>query len=148
MSMDEILDEIENLVVEARRVPFTNKCVIEDDDLVRLIDDLRNALPQEIQDASRLMQDRQTILNDAKHEANKIIDQAKAYAKKLTDEHEIVRQAQVQANEVMEKTLQNANDLKSDSLRYADEVFEHLVRNVSNTLEVVQQAKEHLNTKR
>lgn len=144
MAIDEILDELENLVVEARRVPFTNKCVIEDDDIVRLIDNLRTVLPQEIQDASSLMQERQNILNDAKTEANKIIDQAKSYAMKLVAENEIVKQAQIDANEIMAKTIDNANSLKSDSLKYADEVFDHLVRNVSNTLEVVKQAKENL----
>lgn len=144
MAIDEILDEIENLVVEARRVPFTNKCIIEDDDLIRLIDDLRSELPQELQEANRLMQDRQRIIDEAKHEANKINEQAKAYAIKLTDEHEIVKQAEGQANEIMEKTLQNANDLKEDSLKYADEVFKHLVTNVSTTLDVVQQAHENL----
>lgn len=145
MAIDEILDEIENLVVEARRVPFTNKCVIEDDDLIRLIDDLRSELPQEIQEASRLVQDQQRIIDEAKRDANKILEQAKSYAIKLTNEHEIVKQAQDQSNEIMEKTMQSANELKGDSIKYADEVFKHLIANISNTLTVVQQAHENLN---
>lgn len=145
MAIDEILDEIENLVVEARRVPFTNKCIIEDDDLIRLIDDLRSELPQEIQDANHLIEQRQQIINDAKREANSIVEQAKSYAVQLTAEHEIVKQAQGQANEIMEKTIENTNQLKEDSLQYADEVFRHLAHNVSSTLDVVQQA--HVNLK-
>lgn len=145
MAIDEILDEIENLVVEARRVPFTNKCVIEDDDLIRLIDDLRSELPQEIQEANHLMQERERIIDEAKHEANKIVEQAKSYAIRLTNDHEIVKQAQAQANEIMEKTIQNASELKEDSVKYADEVFKHLINNVSSTLNVVQQAHENLN---
>lgn len=144
MAIDEILDEIENLVVEARKVPFTNKCIIDDDDLIRLIDDLRNELPQEIQDANHLIQQRQQIINDAKREANGIVEQAKTYAIKLTAEHEIVRHAQTQANEIMEKTIENANQLKEDSLKYANEVFMHLAHNVSGTLDVVQQAHANL----
>ena len=42
MAVNDILDEIENLVVDARRVVFTNKCILEEDDLIRLVDELRN----------------------------------------------------------------------------------------------------------
>ncbi len=45
MAVNDILDEIENLVVDARRVVFTNKFSIEEDDLILLVDELRNELP-------------------------------------------------------------------------------------------------------
>lgn len=148
MAIEEILDEIENLVVEAKRVPFTNKCMIEDDDLVRLIDDLRNELPQEIQRANAVIEMQQQTINEAKAEANRIVDQAKSHAVSLVNETEILRQAQAQAEAIMDKTMKNANELKQDSLNYAEEVFNHLVNNIGGALEVVQQAKDELNSKR
>lgn len=148
MTIDEILDEIENLVVEAKRVPFTNKCMIEDDDLVRLIDDLRNELPQEIQRANAVIETQQQTIDEAKAEAKRIIEQAKAHAVALVNETEILRQAQEQADEIMDKTMKNANELKQDSLDYAEKVFDHLVNNLGGALEVVQQAKNDLNAKR
>ena len=45
MSVNDILDEIENLVVDGKHIVFTNKSIIEEPDLVRLVDDLRNELP-------------------------------------------------------------------------------------------------------
>lgn len=148
MAIEEILDEIENLVVEAKRVPFTNKCMIEDDDLVRLIDDLRNELPQEIQRANAVIEMQQQTINEAKAEANRIVEQAKSHAVSLVNETEILRQAQAQADAIMDKTMKNANELKHDSLNYAEEVFNHLVNNIGGALEVVQQAKDELNSKR
>ena len=145
MAVNEILDEIENLVVDARRVVFTNKCIIEEDDLIRLVDDLRNALPNEIQNAGQVMQERQQILDEAKREANKIVEQAKNYGEKLVVEHEIVKQAQNQASVIMEKTIQNSNELKEDSVKYANQVFDHLLSGMNSTLDVVQQAKADLN---
>ena len=44
MSVNDILDEIENLVVDGKHIVFTNKSIIEEPDLVRLVDDLRNEL--------------------------------------------------------------------------------------------------------
>ena len=145
MAVNEILDEIENLVVDARRVVFTNKCIIEEDDLIRLVDDLRKSLPAEIQNAGQVMQERQQILDEAKREANKIVEQAKNYGEKLVVEHEIVKQAQNQASEIMEKTIQNSNELKEDSVKYANQVFDLLLSGMNSTLDVVQQAKADLN---
>jgi hypothetical protein len=146
MAVNDILDQIENLVVDARRVVFTNKCIIEEDDLIRLVDDLRNELPQQISKAEQVIQEEERILSDAHKEAAHIVEQAKDYAVRLTDESEIVQQAQVQAKAIMEKTIENSRALKTDSVQYANQVFDHLVANVGNALAVVQQAKAELNS--
>lgn len=145
MAVNDILDEIENLVVDARRIVFTNKCLIEEDDLIHLVDELRRELPQQINKADLVVKDQQQILDEARKEAARIVEQAKEYAVKLTGETEIVRQAQAQAQEIMEKTIQNSQELKNDSVQYANQVFDHMIASVGSTLAVVQQAKTDLN---
>ena len=46
MAIEEILDEIENLVAASSRFPLSNKRVIQEDALIRLVDDVRRSLPQ------------------------------------------------------------------------------------------------------
>lgn len=156
MAVNEILDEIENLVVDAKHLLFTNKSLVEENDLVRLVEDLRNELPLELQKAEQIMQDRQNILDEANGEAAKIVEQAKAYAEKLTNESEIVLQAeekaktimqqtQAQEKEIMEKTMQSSQQLRHDADQYANQVFDHLINNVGGALSVIQQAKSQLN---
>ena len=48
MAVSNILDEVENLVVDATRVPLTNTVMINEAELVRLIDNLRQELPKEL----------------------------------------------------------------------------------------------------
>ncbi len=145
MAVNDILDDIENLVVDARRVVFTNKCIIEEDDLIRLVDDLRSELPLQLRKADQVIEQQDKILEDARKEAEHIIEQAKNYALKLTEDSEIVKQAQAQAQSLMEKTIQNTEALKQDSLQYANQVFDHLISNVGNALAVVEEAKHGLN---
>ena len=38
MTVDGILDELESLLIDASRVPFTNKRIIEEDDVMKLLD--------------------------------------------------------------------------------------------------------------
>ena len=155
MKAEEILDEMESIMVEAARVPFTNKRVIEEDDLARLMDDLRDSMPVEINDARRVIGDRQRILDEAQKEAQRIIDQAKAYVAKLTDENTITKQAQEQAAEVTriakeqaeqvtEQAQQTADKLRNDAIRYADDVFKHLETNLNALSDVVRQGRQSL----
>ena len=155
MAVSNILDEIENLVVDGKHIVFTNKSIIEEPDLVRLIDDLRNELPLELQQAEQVMQDKEAILTEAREEAERIVNQAKEYANHLVDESEVVKQSQEKAALIMEQTkaqeqeilntaYSTAQQLRTDSSQYANQVFDHLIVNVGNALQVRQQAKDEL----
>ena len=155
MAVSNILDEIENLVVDGKHIVFTNKSIIEEPDLVRLIDDLRNELPLELQKAEQVMQDKEAILTEAREEAERIVNQAKEYANHLVDESEVVKQSQEKAALIMEQTkaqeqeilntaYSTAQQLRTDSSQYANQVFDHLIVNVGNALQVLQQAKDEL----
>ena len=159
MSVTDTLNQIENLVVNSKRMLFSNKSLIDDNDLTHLVDELRNELPQELGEAKQVVAERQKILGDANAEAAKIMEQAKEYAAKLTDENEIVRAAQeksrlimeqtkAQETEIMEKTMANARQLRDDADTYANQVFDHLLASLQNALQVVQQAKDGLNRPR
>lgn len=140
MTVEEILDEMEGLLLEAARLPFSNKRMIEEDDLGRLIDELREVLPSELIEAKRIINDRQRIMEEAQKEAQGIVDQAKSYIHKLTDENAITRQAQDQANEIIHQAQKTSRELKGDSIAYAGEVFSYLEESLEKTLEVVRQS--------
>lgn len=144
MSIEKLLDEMETVLVEAARVPFTNKRVIEEDELARFLDEFRELLPKELEEAKRLIAERQRILDEAQKEAQNIVEQAKAYVIKLTDESIINKQAQEQANEFVSQARKTAKDLQQDAVHYADEVFKHVLNNLEQTLEVVRQGHRDL----
>ncbi len=144
MAIEEILDEIENILVDSTRVPFTNKLIVEEDDIIRLLDELRELLPQEIKDAAKIVSERQRILEEAQKEAQNIVDQAKVYVTKLTDENVISKQAQEQANDIILQARKSAYDLEQESITYADDVFKHIEVNLQKALEVVQQGRNQL----
>lgn len=145
MTFEGILDELESLMIDASRVPFTNKRVLEEDDVIRLLDDLREKLPNEIVEATHIVAERQRILEHAQEEAQKIIEQAKSYAIKLTDENTIAKQAQEHSNEIVILAHKEAADLRDDAVAYADNVFKHLEGQIERTLEVVRQGRSEMN---
>jgi vacuolar-type H+-ATPase subunit H len=144
MTIDEILDEMENLLLESARVPFTNKRLVEEEALGQLMDELRENLPGELMEANRVLTERKQILEQAQKDAQNIVEQAKTYIHKLTDENTITRQAQEQANEVLQQARKTARDLQADSIAYADDVFSFLAENLEKSLEVLRQGRNSL----
>ena len=155
MSVNTILDEIENLVVDGKRIPLTNRSLIDEMELVHLVDNLRQELPNEIQNAHEILDSKDDILNEARVEAEKIISQARDIAGQMTDESKIVReskekaelimaQATAQQKELTEHAYQQARQLRVNANSYASQVFDHMILNVGNALEVLKQARDEL----
>ena len=155
MDVNETLDRIENLVVDAKHFPLTGKSIIDENDLIHLVDELRQELPLALEHAERVMADRDKLIEDARTEADNIINQAKGYADKLVDEHEIVRQArekadailnqaQGQERDIMERTQKNSQQMRDDADNYANQVLDQLIAHVTNTFQGVQQAEQGL----
>lgn len=144
MKVEEILSAMEGMLVDSPRVPFTNKRVLEEDDLASIMDDLRDSIPSELADAKRIIADRQRILDDAQREAQNMIEQAKTYVAKLTDEHMITKQAEEQANELMLQARHSADELRSGSIRYADDMFKHIESNLSFLMDSVKKSHQSL----
>jgi vacuolar-type H+-ATPase subunit H len=145
MTIEEILDELESLLIDSSHVPFTNKIILEEDDVVRLLDELREKLPSEVTEAGHIVAERQRFLDNAQKEAQKIIEQAKAHAEKLTDENIIAKQAQDHSNEIIILAHKEAEELRRDAVGYADNVFKHLEGHMQRALEVVHQGHNELN---
>ena len=99
MSIDEILEMMDDMLDKAVNMPFSSKKSLIDVDKMReLIDEIRLNMPREIKQAHDLVNDRKTILNDAKNEAASIVAKAEQRAAALVAQQEIVRQATAKAN--------------------------------------------------
>ena len=77
MKVEEILEEMENILLESGRVPFTNKRLVEEDDMARLIDELRDAMPSQLVEAGRIVSDRQRILEEANKSLTRLFNKLK-----------------------------------------------------------------------
>ena len=62
----EALDELSAIVEEARGVPMTSGCVVPRGDVLELIDDIKDAIPGELDDAQDVLDARDTMLREAK----------------------------------------------------------------------------------
>src|SRR6185437_10191521 len=68
-----LVDQLEELVGSGKRVPFSTRVMVEEEDFLALVDQLREALPNEIKQARRVIKERERIVGQAQEDALKIV---------------------------------------------------------------------------
>lgn len=144
MDTRKLLEELENVIINANDVPFTNKKMVDKDEVARLIDAINQSLPNELESARRIVADKERILLDAEKKADDTISQAKDYIARITEESELVKQAQERANEVVTAANQSAEELRNSSVTYATDVLKYVETNMENMLDTLKKNRQSL----
>lgn len=145
MSIDEILDEMDELLDRASSVPFAgHKCIIDGERVRELINDVRLNVPQEIKHAKMVEFDRDRIIKEAESRAEFIVREAEERAKNLTSEQAIIKEAKQRAMEAVTKAKQESDAIRSATDAYVEKRFQETEAYFSNTLKDVQQRKQQL----
>ncbi len=149
MTIDEILEMMDDLLDKAVTVPFSNKKSLVDTEKLReYIDSIRYNLPTEIKRAKEMVADRSDIISDANAQAEEIIKQAEERAKKLVSENEIVIQAQEAANDLtaqakaMDQSIRKAMTEKlEDTLGQSEKALQKALNEVHSMQNAVKAAE-------
>ncbi len=144
MEIFELFDNLEELIAEAGRIPLTGKVVVNEDELIEVIEQIRNSLPDELRQARWVLKERKRIIADAENEAREIVQQAKDYTAKLVDENEITKLARQQAEEILLKAQEEAREIRLGSHAYAERVLAKVEEVLDNLTESVQRGRAEL----
>ena len=143
MGVRETLDNIENMVATAKTFPFTGHILINDNDLVHYVEELRNDLPKELEKADAIMKQREAehIRKEAQDQAALMVEHSEIVMQSRQRGKEILQQTQQQSKEMIDAAKAQAQELQDNVDLYANQVFEQLIAHVSRTFEGVQQAQ-------
>lgn len=148
MKTEKLLEELEELIEQSSHVPMTNKKLIEEEDIMRIIDSINESLPLELEESRRIVAERDKIIAEGQRQADTLIAQAKDYIAKLTEESEMVKQAQDHATHIITLANQSSEELKNSSITYASDVLRYVEGNLEKTLESLRQNRESLKQNR
>ncbi len=131
----ELIDLLEDIVEQSSSVPFTSKTMVNKDELLDIITDIRLKLPNEIKQSKWILEERNKILIDAQKEADTIIKEGSLAVNRLIDEHEITKLAKISAEKIIAEAKHTAKELRLGAIEYADEVLALMQKTVSEALD-------------
>lgn len=121
-----LIDRLERLLNESWRMPLSTYLVINEDDFLDVIDQMRTTIPKEIKDGQKIQTERDRIIAQAEEESERIIQLAQTDASTLVQDHEIIQAAEQRAGTIIKRAQAEAQVLKGEADEYAHQVLESL----------------------
>jgi len=125
------------LVNEGRRLPLSNKVMVDEQKMWDIIDQMRISIPEEVKRAKRTNQERDRILAQAHEEATRIVELSREEASKLAEEHEVAKSASARAETILERARADAESLRADADEYVLQVLSQLSQDMDRALNEV-----------
>ena len=131
-NLEELITALYDMIQDAKSVPLSSdKCIIERDRALDMLDDLSAQLPAELKQARTIVQSREELVSQARREAENIIRNAHAEAEKLVEKEviyqqtiqkcqEMARANMAECEERVRKTEETMAQIKAASFGYVD----------------------------
>lgn len=130
MKVLELLDELDEIMETASSVPVVRKVMVDPNEVTEIVKEIRLELPDEIQQAQWIKNERTRILEEAKAEYENIIEDAKKKAADLVEQDEITVKAKQRAEEILRVAKENCSVMKMSILDYTDGMLYNLQEKV------------------
>ena len=118
-----LIDRMERLLNESWRMPLSQYLVVNEDDFLDVIDQMRTTIPNEIKQGEKVQQERDRIIAQAEEEGQRIIQLSQDDASKLVQDHELIQAAEQRATTILERAQREAEALKADADQYVHGVL-------------------------
>lgn len=153
MEILELIDSLEELVVQARRLPVGGNLVVDRKRMLDVIDQMRLAVPADLREAAQIREMQDQIVQEARQQARGLMHKADEERQRRLDDNSIVREAhersqamlmdaEARARQVIGEAdataaahLSEAADAASRQLEDADQYALEVLRRLENQLQ-------------
>ncbi len=144
MEILSIIETLEDLIEKSITIPLTGRCLVDKEEVLEIIKEIRLKLPDDIKQAQWLKEERQKILLEAQKEANSIIQDAENKIAALVDEHEITQKAYEQADEIISNAQKTAREIRLGTKEYADSILSKVEEILKDTMDIIAANRQEL----
>jgi cell division septum initiation protein DivIVA len=142
--LDAVLDALTDLVTGARSMPLSGSCVVHRDEVLGLVEELRELLPVEVAQARALLDTREEVLGRAREEGDAIVAAAHEERARLVARSEVVAEAYRQADAIVTDAQARADDLRAEADDYVDSKLASFEVVLGRTLATVERGRARL----
>lgn len=139
-----LLDRLDQMIDTAAEIPLTGRSLIDAEEALDLIDQIKAALPEEVKRAEWLASEKDRMMEESRKEADELVERAETYVAQLVSESEIVQRAQKEAQAMLEEAQAEAESIRNEAADYADRVLQNLEEALARTIDTVRQGRENL----
>jgi len=140
------LEQLEELVREAKSMPLSSSVLVNREELLEMIAEMREMLPEEIKRARWIVRDRDELLAKARAEGDRIVEQAHEEQLRMARKEEIVARATSEADRLVAEAEDRAGAMRSEAEDYVDAKLAQFENSIRRIVEASQASTKSLNT--
>jgi F0F1-type ATP synthase membrane subunit b/b' len=135
MDLTARLTELEEMVRDAKSMPLSSSALLNRDEVLDLIEDLKSSLPDEIKQARWVVKDREELLAKARRDAEAMVEQARAEQLRLASHEAVMQRAKDEAERIVQEAEEDARRLRLEAEDYVDAKLAQLEGTLQKILE-------------
>lgn len=147
MEILEIIDLMEESIDKAPVIPLSGKIMVDKDDLLDYIQEMRLVFPEELKEAKWVKSERERILSEAETRAQTMVKNAEDKVRQMIDENEITRQAEEQANMLLNDAQTRNMKMTADCDQYVDDILADAEKRLDMLLKKVHDDRVYFSSK-
>lgn len=128
----ELLEYLQDTIESSPKVPISGKTMIDRTEILDVIDQIINYLPDQFKKAQWITSEKDRILSEAKKEYEAVKRETAEMMRQNIENHDIVKEAKIRAQEIVSSAKRDAKAIRIGSRDYSDEVLSQLDREVEN----------------
>ena len=144
-SIEEIITALYEMVQNAWSLPLgSEKCVLERDKVLDLLDEISNQLPGELKQAKTIVESRNEVITNAKREAEGILKQAEQRAQQMMSQEEVYTMAQDEADHMIRNAQAKIKELKQATNEDVDDALRRTEDSIAEALNEIRASRSSL----
>ena len=131
MQIFTLLETLEEILEKSKTLPLVNKSIVEKEEILEIIKEIRLKLPDELKQAKWIKEERNRIIQEAQKEADDIVKEAENRIISMIDEHEITKKAYEQKTQIIENANEMSREMSRSTKEYADGILSEIEKTIT-----------------
>jgi F0F1-type ATP synthase membrane subunit b/b' len=144
MDLSARIHQLEEMVRDAKSMPLSSSALLNRDEVLELIEQLKDSLPDEIKQARWIVKDREELLAKARRDAETMVEQAREEQLRLASHEAVVQRAQEESERIQQEAQDDARRLRLEAEDYVDAKLAQLENALQKILEDIMVSNQSL----
>ena len=131
MEVINLLEYLQEIFETSSKVPVTGKILVDKKEVMNIVDQIINYLPDEFKKAQWIVEEKERILGEVMEEASTIKKESIDMLKKQIENHDITKDAKIRAEEIISSAQRDAKAMRLGARDYADEILCQLEKEIN-----------------
>ena len=132
------------VVTNGKSVPLSSSVMVVKDEVLELLEDALERLPDELRQARWMLKEREEFLAKVAREGDDILEAARVRAERMVERQEIVREARHTAQRLVDDAREEARRLRLEAEDYCDQKLAAFEIVLERTLKTARAGREKL----